>query len=164
MTDLLVFISLALSMVSFVALVYCLQTTRKLRQRFTSAFANLDSDKDLAETVITYFEKLGITEQKLNHIQKSYKHLSAIGASSLQKIGVVRFNPFRNTGGDQSFVLALLDNNDSGVLLTSIHGREGTRIYIKGVAFGKSEYKLSTEEESALKAAGQHKVKASNGA
>lgn len=159
MRDLLVFISLALSTLSFSALIYCLFTIGKLKRRFTSAFASLDSDKDLAETIITYFEKLESTEQKLNHIQKSYKHLSMIGASSLQKIGVVRFNPFRNTGGDQSFVLALLDNNDSGVLLTSIHGREGTRIYIKGVAFGKSEYTLSTEEEAALKAAEQHKNK-----
>jgi len=62
----------------------------------------------------------------------------------------VRFNPFGDTGGDQSFSLAVLDAHDSGYVLSSIHGRQGTRVYVKPIDFGKSKYQLSTEEDQAL--------------
>lgn len=135
------------------ALIVCLYWIAKLRHRFVKAFANLDSDQNLAETVIDYFEKLGITADKLDNLQRSYEHLAKLGNLSIQKTGIVRFNPFADTGSDQSFVLALLDNQDSGFLLTSIHGREGTRVYIKPIAYGASQHTLSKEEETALKVA-----------
>src|SRR5687767_3805744 len=91
-----------------------------LRQRFIRAFANLGSKHNLADTITEYFDKLGITAAKLDNLRQSYEHLADIGARSIQKTGIVRFNPFRDTGGDQSFVLALLDNHDSGFLMTSI--------------------------------------------
>lgn len=140
-----------------VAWVYLYSVTTKLARRFEAAFANLDSNQNLADTITSYFEKLGVTEKKLENIETSYKHLSSIGAKSIQKTAVVRFNPFRNTGGDQSFVLALLDNNDSGFLVTSIHSRDGTRVYIKAITYGNSEHNLSKEEVEALSTARQPK-------
>lgn len=68
----------------------------------------------------------------------------------VQKIGLIRFNPFDELGGDHSFSLALLDGVDTGVILTGLHTRERTRIYIKYIKKGKSEYELSKEEEKAL--------------
>ena len=132
---------------------YCLYWILKLRQRFEAAFAGLDNRQNLAETIIDYFKKIGASEKQLKHIEKSYEHLTTIAAKSLQKMAIVRFNPFRNTGSNQSFVLAILDNHDSGFLLTSIHSREGTRIYIKSIEYGNSEHQLSTEEAEALKQA-----------
>lgn len=136
-----------------IAISFCVYWLWRLKNRFRYAFGNLDSKADLALTIIDYFKKLGATAKKLNNLEKSYQHLSDIGARSIQKMGMVRFNPFPDTGGDQSFVLALLDNHDSGFLMTSIHGREGTRIYIKPVEYGRSKHTLSKEEEAALKAA-----------
>lgn len=136
---------------------YLYSITTKLSRRFEAAFANLDSNQNLVDTITTYFEKLGTTEKKLENIETSYKHLAEIGARSIQKTAVVRFNPFRNTGGDQSFVLALLDNNDSGFLITSIHSRDGTRVYIKAITYGNSEHNLSKEEVQALHMARQPK-------
>lgn len=138
-----------------VAWIYLFNLTTKLARRFEAAFANLDSKQNLAETIITYFDKLGLTEKKLDNIETSYKHLAAIGSKSIQKTAVVRFNPFRNTGGDQSFVLALLDNSDSGFLITSIHSRDGTRVYVKAINYGNSEHNLSKEEIQALNKARQ---------
>jgi len=66
------------------------------------------------------------------------------------KINVLKFNPFSDTGGDQSFVLSLLDRGGSGILLTSLHGRGATRIYVKKIINGKSEQELSTEEKQVL--------------
>lgn len=125
----------------------------QLRRRFKAALGSLDDKKSLAHTLTTYFDRLGVTAKTLENLKTSYKHLADIGARSIQKIGMVRFNPFRDTGGDQSFVLALLDNQDTGFLLTSIHGREGTRVYIKPIAYGASKYQLSDEETRAIKSA-----------
>lgn len=71
----------------------------------------------------------------------------------IQKIGLVRFNPFKETGGDHSFSLALLDALGTGVVLTGLHTRDRTRIYIKPVTKGASELKLSKEELKAIEQA-----------
>jgi hypothetical protein len=139
-----------LSAVSLALVLWCVYWVSKVKRRYNSAFGSLKSDQDLRGTLIEYYKKLGATENTLKNLQSSYGHLADIGAKSMQKFGLVRFNPFRNTGGDQSFVLALLDNHDSGILMTSIHGREGTRVYIKTVEYGKSEHTLSAEEQAAL--------------
>src|SRR5438045_1078847 len=86
----------------------------------------------------------------LNELDHEYKKLSVTNSLASQKISIVRFNPFGDTGGDQSFSLAVLDAHDSGYVLTSIHGRHGTRVYVKPVDFGKSKYSLSAEEQQAL--------------
>jgi hypothetical protein len=74
----------------------------------------------------------------------------------IQKIGLLRYNPFADTGGEQSFVVSLLDNYNNGMILTSLQGRSGTRWYAKQVKKGKgTEFDLSKEEEEAVKKARQ---------
>lgn len=155
-------ISLIALGVSALGVGFCVYWLVRLRRRLTSAFANIDSEQNLVETVTEYFKKLGATAKKLNNLHRSYEHLSDIAARSIQKSAIIRFNPFRNTGGDQSFVLALLDNNDSGFLLTGIHSREGTRVYIKTVEYGNSQHTLSQEEEKALQTARTNTKKKDN--
>lgn len=73
---------------------------------------------------------------------------------NIQKIGLLRFNPFKDTGGDQSFILALLDAQDSGVVITALYSRSGTRWYSKRVLQGKgAEHELSEEEKKTIKLA-----------
>ncbi len=72
----------------------------------------------------------------------------------VQRVGIVRFNPFEDTGGNQSFVLALLDAEANGVLLTSLHARSGTRVYLRTVVGGRCDVPLSAEETEALRQAG----------
>ncbi|MDD3887854.1 MAG: DUF4446 family protein [Patescibacteria group bacterium] len=79
--------------------------------------------------------------------------LNKIMMNSLTKVGIVRFNPFNDTGGDQSFALALLDANDNGVIISSLHSRAGTRMFAKPIKGGKSEYNLSDEEKQAIEKA-----------
>ncbi len=74
--------------------------------------------------------------------------------SHLQKIGFKRFNPFTNTGGNQSFSMGILDENGNGIMISSLHSRESTRIYAKPITKGKSAGTgLSAEEKQALKQA-----------
>ena len=89
--------------------------------------------------------KRGFAEAK-----KRLDRLEEEGKGHVQKVALVRFNPFKELGGDHSFSLAILDGKDSGVVITGLHTRDRTRIYMKEVRSGKSEYELSTEEGKAL--------------
>jgi hypothetical protein len=72
---------------------------------------------------------------------------------TFQRMGLVRFNPFEDTGGNQSFVLALLDQRGDGFIVSSLHSRTGTRIYGKAITGGTSDAALSSEEAEALRLA-----------
>ncbi len=82
--------------------------------------------------------------------------LTREGQRHLQHCGIVRFNPFSNTGGDQSFCIALADGTGQGVVITSLHAREGTRIYAKPLVNWGSPYPLTDEEREAIRRAIQH--------
>jgi len=71
----------------------------------------------------------------------------------LQRVGFLRFNPFRDTGGDQSFALALADEGGSGVVISSLHSREVTRVYAKPLVAWQTNYQLTEEEQAAIKRA-----------
>lgn len=71
-----------------------------------------------------------------------------------QKVGYVRFNPFERMGGEQSFILSLLDGNDDGIVLNFLYTKEGVRVYLKQIKNGESEgHELSKEEKEAIKKA-----------
>jgi len=74
-------------------------------------------------------------------------------AAALQRVGIVRYNPFADTGGQQSFAVALLDSRGSGFVISSLHSRQATRIYLKQVSAGRSDTALSDEESEAIKQA-----------
>jgi len=69
----------------------------------------------------------------------------------IQKVSLLRFNPFKETGGDSSFTLCLLDAKLDGVVLTGLHTREKTRVYAKEIINGKSKLDLSEEEKKVIK-------------
>ena len=79
--------------------------------------------------------------------------LEATGRRAIQRVGLVRFNPFEDTGGNQSFALALIDASGTGFVLSSLHTRTGTRVYAKAVSDGRSDGALSEEEAEALRLA-----------
>ena len=67
-----------------------------------------------------------------------------------KKIGLIRYNAYKDTGSNLSFALAILNENDTGIVLNGIYGRDTSNIYAKPVVNGKSEYALSKEEEQAI--------------
>jgi len=72
---------------------------------------------------------------------------------AFSRVGLVRYNPFEDTGGNQSFALALLDEHGDGFVVSSLHTRNLTRVYAKGVSAGKSDVGVSAEESEALRLA-----------
>jgi hypothetical protein len=123
-----------------------------LKRRFEASLGS-DEGHNLEDTLAGNLRRVDNVAKHLDKLDDAYKKLAAAGSLASQKISIVRFNPFGDTGGDQSFVLAVLDAHNSGYVLTSIHGREGTRSYVKPVDYGKSKYPLSAEEKQALKQA-----------
>lgn len=97
-----------------------------------------------------YFQDL---EGNLEKISKELEKLKAESKFSVQKVGMVRFNPFSGVGSDQSFSIALLDANNDGFVITSLYTREENRIYAKPLKAGHSEYLLSAEEKEAIEKA-----------
>lgn len=76
--------------------------------------------------------------------------LQSASQRAVQHVGVVRFNPFFDTGGDQSFALALADARGNGVVICNLHGRGESRLYAKPLEAWRSAYALSEEEELAV--------------
>jgi len=103
---------------------------------------------------------LGVHLDRVNRVAKELDELSArsavlegAGRRMFQRVALVRYNPFEETGGNQSFALALLDAQGDGFVITSLHARAGTRVYAKNVSAGKSESALSEEESEAVRQA-----------
>jgi len=144
-TAILVFISIAAAGIAAAAFMQ----SHTLSTRLAAALGGSDTDS-LESKLARQFKRSAEIEDRLHELESEQKKLAVTGSLASQKISIVRFNPFGDTGGDQSFSLAVLDAQDSGYVLTSIHGRGGTRVYVKPLDFGKGKYSLSSEEQQAL--------------
>jgi len=90
---------------------------------------------------------------RLDDLHTMTEFLEQRTRGSLQHIGLVRFNPFEDTGSDQSFAIALLDDRRDGIVISSLHGRANTRVFAKPVENGTSRHTLSSEEADAIRIA-----------
>lgn len=107
--------------------------------------------KEVLDTILTTQKSLQGQTKELYEALGAQKR---DGKLHVQRVGLVRFNPFSDTGGSQSFTLALLDGHDNGLVMTSLYARTGHRWYIKEVAKGKGkELALSREEQAAVQKA-----------
>jgi len=110
---------------------------------------NKKEPKNLKE-ILSYLKEL---ENNFERISRKIDKIIENNKFSVQKVGIVRFNPFENVGSDQSFSIALLNGEDNGVVITSLYNREGNRIYGKPIKNGRSSYHLSKEESIAIEKA-----------
>lgn len=104
--------------------------------------------KKLTKGVGEDLSKKGFAEvgRRLDFLEDEGKH-------HIQKVGLIRYNPFKELGGDHSFSLAILDGVNSGIVITGLHTRDRTRVYMKEVIKGKSAHELSSEEGKAIEMA-----------
>lgn len=142
-------IALILILVLLVWNVFLQFRLEKTRKRIKIFFKGRKT-QDLEGVIAEQLKRMKKTENDVKELFVWDEKLQKIADISIQKVGVVRFNPFKDTGGDQSFVIALLDKNNNGVVISSLYSREGTRIYTKPIEKGSSSYHLSEEEEQAI--------------
>lgn len=107
--------------------------------------------RTIKEVVLEQMGKVGELHIEVSGVLQRFGEVSRAHNASVRKIGLVRFSAFEDTGGDQSFALALLDAENSGVLLCALHGRDRTRMYAKAVRHGEAAgHALSEEEQAAI--------------
>ena len=125
----------------------------KLNKKYKKFLEKLGNGKNIEEDLENFMYKTARVEKQNAEIIENIKNISSDMTKCIQKIGIVRYSAFKDTGSDLSFALALLDENNNVVVLNGIYSREMSNIYAKPVKNGKSTYTTSEEENKAIQKA-----------
>lgn len=149
-----VYILLGLVVFSFILLILLIVNMSKLKkvQKKYETFMTKE-DVDLESLLTHYANKVNGIGDKHNELVKEISRLSNELKYCTQKIGVVRYNAIAGVGSDLSFAIAMLDAEDNGLVLNGIYSRDGSYVYSKPIQNGQSTYRLSEEEEEAIRLA-----------
>lgn len=129
----------------------------KIKKENKDLITKLGKGTDIKEDLKNYINRVEKVEQKTDIIINYCKNIETSITKCIQKTGIIRYSAFTDTGSDLSFALALLDEDNNGVVLNGIYSRDMSNIYAKPIEKGKSTYTLSREEEEAIKKAINHK-------
>lgn len=121
----------------------------KLQSHYSSLTKGA-SQKDLLSSLNLFIAKSENNQRGLEELKKSLDNEIKDNKRHLQKVGFKRFNPFTDTGGNQSFTLTLLDEIGDGVVISSLHSRENTRVYAKNVINGEPDDQVLSKDEQQL--------------
>ena len=141
-----------LSLVLLIVVIICIVKLNKLYRRYDIFMRGKDAET-LEDTIMDMMDEMEKLQAKDRASKDAMKQLSKQIKSSFQKFGYVKYNAFKGMGGNLSFVIAMLDNNNSGFVLDVVHSREGCYIYLKEVEEGATEVLLGGEEQEALEQA-----------
>lgn len=123
------------------------------QQRLLGQYQHLmtgTSGGNLEEMLNEHIAQVREAETRVEAVDQLAHRLEKAAYFSLQHMGMVRYNPFDGTGGDQSFAVALVDGHGNGVVLSSLHARDVTRVYAKPLQKWESTYSLTDEEKQAI--------------
>ncbi|OGG00745.1 hypothetical protein A3D78_01910 [Candidatus Gottesmanbacteria bacterium RIFCSPHIGHO2_02_FULL_39_14] len=146
-------------LISIIVVYLIIQTVYLVKiKRHYHRLVDSSGKENLTEILDAILNRLTENKSHFEDIDIKIANLAKLSRSHIRKVGILRFNPFADTGGDQSFILSLLDETDSGVVLTSLHNRNNTRWYAKNVINGKGQqFDLTNEELKAIKLARSNK-------
>jgi len=155
LADNLALLAAAVGLVLLVLLIAVIAQSFRLGRAVRSyrALARGGSDASLADVLDLQVGRVEAVGARLDQLNRLAGEMEQRTRTSIQHIGLVRFNPFDDTGSDQSFVIALLDDRRDGIVLSSLHGRANTRLFAKPVEGGESSHTLSEEEAQAIRIA-----------
>ena len=139
-------VSLIFSLISF-------YYTIKTKKRYERVIMRLGAGEDLRKIMDKYITQVQQVEKKNNQIADYCTNLDRELSKSIKKIGLIKYDAFNDTKNKLSFSLALLDRNNSGIIINSIYGINNSNVYAKPIIKGSSKYNLSSEEIDALKKA-----------
>lgn len=143
-SNLTTFIALGILLVGFA---YLTKTVFILKKKIKLLTGNTENSGNPQTDLLNRIVRI---ETRLEEIEPRFKTVEEISKISIQKVGFLRFNPFQDTGGDNSFVIAMLDRKNNGVLFSSLYTRGGVRIYGKQIKNGQSKHQLSEEEKKVM--------------
>lgn len=129
----------------FLIVKYC-----SLNKRYKGFMAKLGNGNNIEEDLETYMYRVNKVEKQNAELTNQVENVEKDLRNCIKKVGMVRYNAFKDVGSDLSFTLALLNENDDGVVLNGIYSREMSNIYAKPIEKGKSSYTMSDEEIQAV--------------
>lgn len=156
-TDKYLLISFIINIILIILTIVNINMRKRDKQEYLNFMRRIGNGTDLDEMLKKYLEDVREIKRDNSEIKAYYTQLDKDIASCIQKVGLVRYNAFRDVGSDLSFAIALLDREDNGVVLNGLYGAESSNIYAKPIKEGKSNYQLSDEEKYALEIAEQNK-------
>ena len=136
-----------------VLVIYLLVSLSGLKSRYQQMMSGDQTGRDFEKMMLDHIAETRAVAEENARLRQDIVRIDLLLQRAITRVGVVRFNAFRETGSDLSYAVALLDANNDGVVFSSIFGREDSRSYVKPVEDGKSKYTLTQEEGQALKAA-----------
>mgnify|MGYP004510496707 FL=1 len=134
----------------FIGFLVLLVNVIKTNSRYKNFMKKIGNGKNIEEDLENFMYKVDRVEKQNAEIMNFCKNLDEDMSKCIQKIGIVRYSAFKDTGSDLSFAVALLDENNDGVVFNGIYSREISNIYAKPVEKGNSKYTLSNEELQAI--------------
>ena len=156
-TDNFIVISTFINVVLLLAVVFLIINVYKINKKYIAFMKRLGNGNNLDEMLKKYLEEVVEIKKDNSEIKAYYTKLDNYINSSIQKVGLVRYNAFQNVGSDLSFALALLDRENNGIVLNGLYGSESSNIYAKPIKNSESTYQLSEEEKEAIEIASQTK-------
>ena len=141
------------TIILFIAFLFMLISNIKLNDRYKKFMKKIGNGKNLEEDLENFMYKVDRVEKQNVQITNFCKNLDEDLSKCIQKIGIVRYSAFKDTGSDLSFAVALLDEENYGVVFNGIYSREMSNIYAKPVENANSKYTLSNEETEAIEKA-----------
>lgn len=147
------YIAIAALVVGLLALVLALWVLMRARRLARLGTFRPQMPADLQATVERESRRVDQLTLRVDDLGGRLPVAESRSTVALQRVGVVRFNPFEDTGGQQSFAVAMLDARGSGVVISSLHSRQATRVYLKQITEGKTEMQLGNEEAEAIRQA-----------
>lgn len=145
----LVVIALVIAVVGLAAWTAVLARSQAMLRRRLRRLLS-DGESGGLDKIAADLERIDRLSERVDALNALQRGLEQSGQRAIQRVAVVRFNPFTDSGGDQSFAIALLDALGNGIVLSSLHGRADTRIFAKQIRNGRSRHPLSSEEEEAI--------------
>ena len=152
-TDTFLIIILLISVLSIILLILNHLKLTKIKNEYSEFMKKLGNGKNIDENLKVYMKREKKVEDLNKEIIQYCESLDKTVDTCIQKIGIVIYNAFKDVGSNLSFTLALLNNNNNGVVLNGIYSRDNSNIYAKPIKDGKSEYILSDEEKEAIEKA-----------
>ncbi|MHB9037485.1 MAG: DUF4446 family protein [Armatimonadota bacterium] len=140
---------LALGFILFICMIVLSRRMSRLAKRRGAKLAGASAE-ELADAISEQSVLISELQSKLGKMCIEQNELGEAVSRCLQKTDIVRFNAFEDVGGEQSFAISLLDDNNTGVVISSLYGRQDSRLYVKNVVNGEGERALSEEEQRAV--------------
>ena len=149
-TDIFLIILFILNIVLLISSIISNIRIKNIHQKDKIFMEKLGDGKNIKEDLDKYMNRVAVSEEEIRKLSVYCQNLNERTEKCIQRIGIVRYNAYKDTGSDLSFAVCLLDEKNNGVVFNGIYSRDMSNIYAKPIENGTSKYKITPEEQEAI--------------